>query len=213
MNEKLADLINISTDCFKQLYDEQTVRNKERRKHEQAKRQAQIECQNRTCYQLPYTVQLSNEQFEQVQMYGAVTLYIQQSSDIVCHYIRQAVMKGDTATLKSIQQETYTDLSSNFDIVRSIHFSLYDSFIRAYYPSLTYAEVTPSGYIFLMSSQGHGFTYTLNLETKMAQAKIKEDFESFKNTQICKKLFVQWHIKKAKISYNSSNHSLFLILN
>lgn len=201
LSEILANFINY----LKQLYEHKlTILQEEQQYIEQQKQQLAI-CSN-------YNLVLDAAQIEQLTYYSFVTLYPLQSADISLHFIRQSVATRDTKTLQYIRAELGLSLNQNIDFIRLLHQELYESFIHAYYPNLTYANVAPPDVSFWVCNQGYGFLYTLTVDSKKKFSDVKTAFQRYRNTQACQELFRTHGIQSANLDFTDDNFNLIIFL-
>lgn len=218
MNEKLSELLDNATNCLKQVYKDMTLKSEENRKLAEVRLQKEQEIALVQAYKAPYDLSLDSMQIDQLNVnastYGnpVVTLTESQSYDITSHYIKQAKLNNDKELLQQVRIEASTDLNSNFDAVRILHKDLYINFIYAYYPYLTYANVTPTNTLCIVEGLHLGLVYSFALDRQVKLDDIKSNFNRFKNTYYCQKLFREFNITSANISYDSNNYNLMIFL-
>lgn len=218
MNEKLNNLLDTSVDCLKQVYKDMSARSEEQRKLAEARQQEEQARIEKAYYCSLYPLTLTNEQYRLLESdfyysrAAIIPLDLAQSVDITKHLINQAKMNNDIALLKAIREEASTSLNASFDFARFLHKQLYDSFIHAYYPHLTYAEVTPVGCSVIIREDFYGFVYSFALDRQIVYDAVKKNFKRFKNTQYCQQLFNQYKITSAKISFDTQNYNLIIFL-
>lgn len=202
MKKEIISIWDSLSNCIKETSESIKANEANKRRIAALQEQAKAEAMQKSYYQQPYFLELSDYQLSDTLMgCRAIGLAPEQSAAITEHYIRQAKINGDVALLKTIQEEATISLDVNFDFVRQIHYKLYECFIKGYYPQLTYANVTPAKQIFTSHTCGYCFIYTFDVQSQKALEKLKENFSGFKATNLCRNLFRHYGIRKAKISY------------
>lgn len=218
MNRNLSELCSSFVDYIKQAQKESSVRAEQKRKYEEERYQQELELNQRLLYQQPYTMQLSGEQVAQIEdsyyMTGqpSVTLYPQQSQNITGHLIRQAVINNDAATQKEIVAELNLSFDTYLDRVRVLHKAFYDSFIRSYYPDITYADVTPVNGYFICSRDRYGLIYSFGMNAPSTINTMRNNFFSYLGTQSGKQLMRYFGIQKIDIGFDRQSSTLTIYI-
>lgn len=218
MRKKLSDLIDTTVSCMTKISNDITEKAEEQRQRKEEQEKILAEIREKLFYQSLYNLSLTDEQIYQLEnnmnnfVAKIVTLSRLQSYDITRHLINQAKLNNDIELLQQVRAEASTNLDESLDFVRLLHYQLYESFIHNYYTNLTYAEVTKVKQLFFISNNSYCFIYSFVLDRQQDFEKLKENFNSFKNTLECKQLFRQFNIKKANVNFIDASYYLVIML-
>lgn len=218
MRKKLSDLIDTTVSCMTKISNDITEKAEEQRQRKEEQEKILAEIREKLFYQSLYNLSLTDEQIYQLEnnmnnfVAKIVTLSRLQSYDITRHLINQAKLNNDIELLQQVRAEASSNLDESLDFVRLLHYQLYESFIHNYYTNLTYAEVTKVKQLFFISNNSYCFIYSFVLDRQQDFEKLKENFNSFKNTLECKQLFRQFNIKKANVNFIDASYYLVIML-
>lgn len=218
MIKKLSDLIDTTVSCMTKISNDIADNANVQRQRSEEQKKILAELREKLYYQSLYNLDLTDAQINQLDsnMYNfsakIVTLSQLQSYDIARHLINQAKLNNDNELLQQIRAEASSNLDESLDFIRLLHYQLYENFIHNYYTNLTYAEVTKVKQIFFMNNNSYCLVYSFVLDRQRDFDKLKENFNSFKNTLVCKQLFRQFNIKKANVNFSDNSYNLVIIL-
>lgn len=201
---------------MKQLTEQTKLAAEEKRKYQLSL----LERKKQLSYQKPFNISLDAEQLtdidEQLRYYpgrNSVDLLLkqQQINAIIEHFIHQAMINGDFKLLMAIRNSVIPcGLEFNLFYLRELHKLLFDGFIAVYDCELDYAACTPIGTFFIITADGFGFYYKINMKKVVTLKRYREDFKRFLVTASAQRLLNQYGLKYNRISFDTKTNNLII---
>lgn len=218
VKQALKDACTGMAGSMKQIFEEMKVLKEQERQQQIAR----LNQQQQFLYQTPIGVKLTPQQLSDIeaQLYyhpaysnADVLLTQPQILDVVDTFVYQAVANRDYSTMCALRNILIPNgLDFNLEFLRTLHEELFNEFIAKFHPELSYASVTPSGTFFLITADGYGFYYKINMSRPAKKAQYEEEFRRFSNTAAASDLRNRYGLNSYTVSFDEVTKNLILFL-